>query len=94
MLAEAMDGSEPDDEVRAIDRHDFSSGKDRPDNAGRLAVPRIVEGRHQDASVDDEKISVTAGQPVPLPITVLLRHGQRHDIERIAILITQSPQGL
>ena len=94
MLAEAMDRTEPDDEVRAIDRHDFSSGKDRPDNARRLAVPGVVEGRHEDASVDDEKIRVTARQPVPLPITAPLRHRQRYDIERIAILITQSPQGL
>ena len=79
-----MQGAKPPNNFRAVHRHHFTTGKTLADNATGFGIATfLLEGRHQDGVIDDEKIGITRGHHLILD-DEWLWHGKRYDFQRPA----------
>src|SRR5688572_12737408 len=62
LLGHAVERAEAPHEVQAVDADDLALRKQLRDDAERDTIGRIVERRHDDASVGDVEVGVARGQ--------------------------------
>src|SRR5688500_1105077 len=85
LLGDAVEGAEAPDQMVAIDRDDFATGETTSDDVARLSIALLLlERRHEDRAVDDQKIRVARGHALPLK-RERLRHWQRDDLELLPV---------
>lgn len=87
-----MDGAEAADEGAAFDGDDFAVGKKFLHGVeGDFVVCAGVDGKKNDV-IGDVKIRV-AGGGAPVKTFKAIRHGQFHNVERVAVLIRHAFEG-
>ena len=80
LLRQAMERSQAEDEVDAVDADDLAAGEELGQGVQGDAVGGIVEGRDQDEAVGDVEVGVAGRQPLAVEDD-RPGHGQGHDVE-------------
>ena len=87
LVAQAVDGAKPPDQIDGVDAHDVTFGEEVLQGVQGDSVVGIVEGRNEDRPVGDIEVRIAGGQAQTLEVE-WPGHGQGNDVELRAILQT------